>query len=110
LLNVALGYLNVFAHQPQKLVLERQDPQFKRLERFLNKVRVQVQTGPRGQRSRVKTIRGLEPMAGEFEFINNKNRPTKVKVKIYFFFVVLNLAYPLDLITGLFLRNIQYPD
>jgi hypothetical protein len=51
----------------------------------LKKVRVEVRTGPGGQRSRIKTIRGLEPMAGEFEFTNGEGRPTTVKVGPFYF-------------------------
>jgi len=80
LLDVVMAYLN--ARTPRELVLERHEPRFKQLEKFLNKVRVEVQTGPRGERSRIKTIRGLEPMAGDFEFLNSENRPTTVKVRI----------------------------
>ena len=59
------GYPN--AHTPRELVLDRQEPRFEQLERFFNKIRVDVRTGPMGEQLRVKTIHGLEPMAGEFE-------------------------------------------
>jgi hypothetical protein len=64
-MSVVMGYLN--ARTPRELVLDRQEPRFKQLERFFNKIRVDVRTGLRGEHLRVKTIHGLEPMAGEFE-------------------------------------------
>jgi len=83
-MSVAMGLLNL--RTPRELVLDRQDPKFKKLEKFLNKLRVDVRTGPGGQRSRVKTIRGLEPMAGEFEFTNSEGRTMRVGVRTFFFF------------------------
>jgi eukaryotic translation initiation factor 2C len=78
-----MGFLNL--RTIRDLVLDRQDPQFKKLEKFLNKLRVDVRTGPGGERSRVKTIRGLEPFAGEFEFTNNEGRTMRVSVRTFFF-------------------------
>ncbi|KIM49646.1 hypothetical protein M413DRAFT_113312 [Hebeloma cylindrosporum] len=77
LMNVVMDFFG--ARAPRELVMDHQDPRFKRLEKFLNKVRVEVRTGSGGQRSRVKTIRGLEPMAGEFQFTNSNDELLTVK-------------------------------
>lgn len=84
LMSVVMGFLNL--RTVRDLVLDRQDANFKKLEKFLNKLRVNVRTGPGGERSRIKTIRGLEPMAGEFEFTNSDNRTMTVAVRTFFSF------------------------
>ena len=83
LVKVAMSLIE--ARTARDLALDSQHPNFKKLEKFLNKVRVVVQTGPGGQRSRIKTIRGLEPMVAEFKFTNSENRTMTVKVRITFF-------------------------
>ena len=103
-----MHYLQPKVRRVRDLVWDRQEPDFKKLETFLNKLRVKVQTGPGGQRSRIKTIRGLEPMAGEFKFTNSDHRPTTVKVRL-FSSLPLNMAYSSILTTGLFSRNVQHP-
>jgi eukaryotic translation initiation factor 2C len=109
LISVVMGFLNL--RTIRDLVLDRQDPQFKKLEKFLNKLRVDVRTGPGGERSRVKTIRGLEPFAGEFEFTNNEGRTMRVSVRTFFFlFFALNFRLFLDFNKpGLFSRSVQHP-
>jgi ribosomal protein L29 len=64
----------------RKLKLSDHDPNFKRLEKFLKKLRIKVRTGVNGSKSRIKTIRGLIPAAGEFIF-EKDSEETSVQVR-----------------------------
>ena len=54
LMSIVMGFLNL--HTVCDLVLDCQDPNFKKLKTFLNKLQVNVQTGPGGEWSCIKTI------------------------------------------------------
>ena len=54
LMSIVMGFLNL--HTVHNLVLDRQDPNLKKLKMFLNKLWVNVHTGPRGEQSCIKTI------------------------------------------------------
>jgi len=111
LLDIARDFLG--ARAPCELVFDSQDPRYKRLEKFLKKVRVKVRTGPGSQWSRIKTMRKLEPMAGEFEFTNGNRRTMTVKVRLFFFSLFLSpspFAHWFIISTGLFFRDVQYPN
>ncbi|KAF8188322.1 argonaute-like protein [Pholiota molesta] len=80
LINVAMDFLNF--QDVRKLKLSDHDPNFKRLEKFLKKLRIKVRTGVNGSKSRIKTIRGLIPAAGEFIF-EKDSEETSVQQHFY---------------------------
>ncbi|KAF9484944.1 argonaute-like protein [Pholiota conissans] len=69
LIDVALDFLNFPGpRNVRNLQISERDPNFKRLEKFLKKLRIKVKTGVNGSKSRIKTIRGLVPEAGRVTF------------------------------------------
>ncbi|KAK0197553.1 argonaute-like protein [Armillaria mellea] len=88
-IGVALKFLG--QSDVRALVLNQGDTKFHALERFLKGVRITV-TSPATRRPYTKTIRGLEPRAGQYEF-RKDGRITTVET----YFAALN-------------RRIRYPD
>ncbi|KAF4614980.1 hypothetical protein D9613_003305 [Agrocybe pediades] len=69
LLELAFEVLGTQAQDIRRLQLQKRDKDFRILEDFFKKLRVQVTTS--STKSRTKTIYGLVPQAGEYEFEKN---------------------------------------
>ncbi|PPQ82370.1 hypothetical protein CVT25_008331 [Psilocybe cyanescens] len=76
LINICLQKIR--ARDTRDLDLRERDMNFKNLEKFLKGVRMKVKAG----KSRIQTIRGLVPAAGEFTFI--KDDTVEMTVASYF--------------------------
>lgn len=70
--NVALSFLGMT--DTRALQLSSNDPRFKQLEKFLNNVKIHIQTSGR----KTKTIRGLIEYAGKFVFSKNDGQESTV--------------------------------
>ena len=73
--NVAMSFLGARDHCA--LSLSSSDPNFNKLKRFLNNVRI---SNPSSKRQRTKTIRGLIKHAGNFVFSKNDRQQSTVWV------------------------------
>lgn len=67
LIDLAMDFLGV--NNVRQLELMETDANYKKLEKFLKKLRIKVVTGVNGSKSRIKTIRGLVPYGGEYQFL-----------------------------------------
>ncbi|KAF8968250.1 ribonuclease H-like domain-containing protein [Flammula alnicola] len=78
LIRVCMDFLG--ASDTRALRLSPDHQNFKKLEKFVKKLRIKIVTGAGGSRSRIKTIRGLVPEAGEYVFTkDDSDRETSVK-------------------------------
>ena len=73
--DVAMDILGL--RNPRELCLDSHSPDFKKLENFFKKLRIEVVV--KGGKSNTKTIYGLEPRAGEYLFTKGDSEIT-VKV------------------------------
>jgi hypothetical protein len=73
--NVGMSFLGARDHRA--LSLSSSDPNFKKLERFLNNVRISI---PSSKGQRTKTIRGLIEHAENFVFSKNDGQESTVGV------------------------------
>ncbi|KAF9486258.1 Piwi-domain-containing protein [Pholiota conissans] len=89
LIKVAMNFLQT--REVRHMRLSEHDPDFKRLEKFLKRLRIKVDDLVNG--STVKTIRGLVPAAGEHFFQEEDGSFTTVKQHFYRAYGI-TLAYP----------------
>jgi eukaryotic translation initiation factor 2C len=105
--NVALSFLATT--DTRALNLSASDPKFKKLEKFLNNVRITI---PASSGRRTKTIRGLIERGGKFVFSKNDGQESTVAVSlllrvIYFIRLLINVKLHFQETYNI---RTQYPD
>lgn len=75
----------------QDLQLAENHPNYKKLEKFLKKLRIKVLSGTGGKRSRIKSIRGIVPAGGNYTFYKeSEGEEVTVAVRITLFWILVH--------------------
>ena len=84
LIDVMMDFLG--ARNVNDLQLTENHPNYKKLDKFLMKLRIKVLSGPGGKRSRIKSIRGIVPAGGNYTFYKeSEGEEITVAVRITLF-------------------------